>query len=121
MSAKILLMLVLWLPMQASLAAIVDQDLELALTIGFIGSSVPEPYASDLSVGDVLNGTITAQNVDDAVDDMQNTVLMVDHTMTISGVSYDRATSGAGSGQNAFVTKSGVRSQLFLILAKTVL
>jgi len=90
---KLFLVCILWLLGQASMAAIVDQHLDILLTVGFIGSSVPEPYASSLNIGDVLHGSITVQNIDDTVDGIQS-VSIVDHQMTIAGVSYDRAADG---------------------------
>ena len=81
----------LCLPFHAPLAATVDQELDILLVISRIGPNVPEPYASELSVGDTLKGKITALNVDLAVDGVQGDVIMVDHMMTIAGVSFDRA------------------------------
>lgn len=90
MIKKLLLASVLWLPMQQPVAAIVDQHLELALTIGFIGANVPSPYSDLLSIGDVLTGNVTAQNVDDTLDGFQSSAL-VDFEMTVAGVSFDSA------------------------------
>lgn len=109
----LLLTCLLWLPVQTSFANTVDQDLEIVLTVGFIGSNVPEPYASSLSIGDRLNGSITAQNVDDSIDGVQTAVFMSDHQLSIAGVSYDRASSGAGSGTVADVLDGLVTGFLF--------
>lgn len=113
MIRKLILLSLFWLPVQQPLAAIVDLELELYLTIDHIGADVPSNYADNLNVGDILTGSITALNVDDAFDGIQNTVSMVNHQLTIAGVSYDRASSGAGSGNVALVQDGDIEWFLF--------
>jgi hypothetical protein len=75
---------------QQPLAAIVDQDLDLFLTINHIGANVPSVYSDNLAVGDILAGSITALNVDDTLDGFQNSTL-VDFQLTVAGESFDSA------------------------------
>ena len=75
-------------PLHTLNAAIVDQEVDLTLTVGFIGEFVP--YS--LSIGDIFNGRITVSNVDNAAaDGVQTSVTLIDHMMTIGGDSYDSA------------------------------
>lgn len=94
MIRKLILLGLLWVPGQQSLAAIVNQDLEISLTIGFIGSNVPAAYSGSLNIGDNILGSITASNVDDAVDGLQSSGIgLSNHQLTIVGDSYDLAGS----------------------------
>ena len=94
MIRKLFLISIVSLPVQQPLAAIVDQDLDLFLTINHIGANVPSNYLDTLSVGDILDGSITALNVDDTLDGFQSSTL-VDFQLTVAGDSYDSATNSA--------------------------
>jgi len=84
----------LWLPLQAPQAALVNQNLDIALSIGFIGSSVPALYSRNLSIGDLISGSITASNVNDALEGNQSSgISLGNHQLTIVGQSYDLAGS----------------------------
>ena len=94
MIRTLLLLSIFWLPVQQPLAAVADQDLDLFLTIHQIGANVPTVYSDTLAVGEILAGSITALNVDDALDGFQSSPL-VDFRLTVAGESYDSATNSA--------------------------
>ena len=94
MTRKLLLLSIFWLPVQQPLAAVADQDLDLFLTIHQVGANVPTVYSDSLAVGEILAGSITALNVDDALNGFQSSPL-VDFRLTVAGESYDSATNSA--------------------------
>jgi hypothetical protein len=74
-------------------AGFADQDLELTATVSAIGQNVPETYLDGLVVGSAVYGTITALNVDESLDGVQNGVNLVDLVMTIGAMGFDTPTN----------------------------
>lgn len=105
MRIRVLLIALCLVPVPQSIAAVMDQDLLLTATIGHIGSKVPQVYRDNLSLGDIVQGTITAHNVDDTIDGPQAAVTFSDFRMTLAGQSLDTM---AGVGSQSAIVQNGV-------------